>query len=154
MTKEDIKKQFPEATDEQISAILAISAADVAAAQDTLKETQNNLDAANARVKEYEAAEAANTKNANDLKAAQAELASLKAANSLREMREKVAAAKGLPASLITATTEAECTAQAEAIANYAKSQQPQSYDFKDAGESAGKATVNGWAEVARQLSF
>ena len=47
------------------------------------------------------------------------ELDSIKAENMVRDIREKVANETGVPASLLTATTEDECTDQAKAILAY-----------------------------------
>lgn len=62
-----------------------------------------------------------------------AELDNMKKANSLRELREKVATEKGIPANLLTAETEEDCNAQADAILSFAK---PNAYPtVKDSGE-------------------
>lgn len=52
--------------------------------------------------------------------AAEEELAALKKANEVRAMRDKVSAETGVPANLLTADNEEECTALAEAIKAYA----------------------------------
>lgn len=52
--------------------------------------------------------------------AAEEELATLKKANEVRAMRDKVSAETGVPVNLLTADTEEECTALAEAIKAYA----------------------------------
>lgn len=59
------------------------------------------------------------TERANSL---QAELDSLKQAEQIRIVRDEVASSKGIPASLLTGTTTEECTSQAEALLNWAKS--------------------------------
>ncbi len=73
--------------------------------------------------------------------ALQAEFDKLKAANSAKEIREKVAAEKKIPANLLTADTEEECNAQAEAILKFAG--QDGYPDVQDGGEvnhnNAGK---------------
>mgnify|MGYP001138845507 CR=1 FL=1 len=51
----------------------------------------------------------------------QAQLDSMTKANTLRDIRGKVAAATGVPADLLSGDTEEACTAQAQAIAAYAK---------------------------------
>ena len=53
--------------------------------------------------------------------AASAELDELKQANTLRRLREKVAAEIGVPAAVLTGTTEDECKAQATAILEFAR---------------------------------
>ena len=52
---------------------------------------------------------------------AQTELSELRNANTLRELHEKVSAEHGVPAHLLTATTEEECVAQANAILAFAR---------------------------------
>lgn len=56
----------------------------------------------------------------DDLKA-KAQLDALNAANAQRDMKARVSAATGVPVELLTADTEEACTAQAQAIAAYAK---------------------------------
>lgn len=70
------------------------------------------------------------------------ELNSMKKAEEVRTIRETVAKETGIPAHLLTGTTEEECKAQAAAIADYAK---PSPYPaVKDAGEvnNVGKVTT------------
>lgn len=63
----------------------------------------------------------------------QAELDALKNANEIRALREKVAKEKNIPASLLTAETEEDCNAQADAILSFAM---PNAYPaVKDGGE-------------------
>ena len=64
--------------------------------------------------------------------ALQAELESLKAANSVRDVRDNISKETGVPASLLTASTEEDCKAQAEAIKAYAAPAYP---EVKDGGE-------------------
>lgn len=85
--------------------------------------------------------------------ALQSELDSMKAANALREVRETVANETGVPASLLTATTEEDCREQAKNILAYAN---PKGYpQVRDAGEvhQLGKPTTKQqfaeWAEKA-----
>lgn len=85
MTREDIKKHFPEATDEQISALLDINskdigkhktaaetnAADLKKAKDTIAELEKNAKDATALQKTIEEFKAADEKRQADAKAAQ-----------------------------------------------------------------------------------
>lgn len=65
----------------------------------------------------------------------EAELNQIKKAESIRKMRAKVSEATGIPANLLTAETEEECQAQADAIKAFAK---PSGYPaVRDAGEIA-----------------
>ena len=64
-----------------------------------------------------------------------AQLDALNSANARRDMIARVAAATGCPAELLTGDTEEACTAQAQAIAAFAKSQQPAGYpNVRDGG--------------------
>lgn len=64
-----------------------------------------------------------------------AQLDALNTANARRDMIARVAAATGCPAELLTGDTEEVCTAQAQAITAFAKSQQPAGYPtVKDGG--------------------
>lgn len=75
---------------------------------------------------------------ANDRAAAlEQELNGLKQAETIRSIREKISQESGVPANLLTATTEEECKAQADAIKAYA---QPSSYPYvQDGGEPQGR---------------
>jgi uncharacterized protein YhaN len=104
---------------------------------DTLKEKADKFDQA-------EEASKTELQKANDKAAKlQKELEELKSADKVREIREKVAKEKQIPASLLTGSTEEECTAQADAILSFAK---PDDYpSVKDGGEtnvSSGKKTT------------
>lgn len=64
-----------------------------------------------------------------------AQLDALNSANARRDMIARVAAATGCPAELLTGDTEEACTAQAQAITAFAKTQQPAGYpNVKDGG--------------------
>lgn len=64
-----------------------------------------------------------------------AQLDALNSANARRDMIARVAAATGCPAELLTGDTEEACTAQAQDITAFAKSQQPAGYpNVKDGG--------------------
>lgn len=64
-----------------------------------------------------------------------AQLDALNSANARRDMIARVAAATGCQAELLTGDTEEACTAQAQAITAFAKSQQPAGYpNVKDGG--------------------
>lgn len=83
----------------------------------------------------------------------QAEIDGMKAAEALRLMREKVSQETGIPAHLLTGSTEDECKAQAEAISDFAK---PKTYPaVRDGGEvvNVGKKTTRqqfaDWANEA-----
>lgn len=64
-----------------------------------------------------------------------AQLDALNSANARRDMIARVAAATGCPAELLTGDTEEACTAQAQTITAFAKTQQPAGYpNVKDGG--------------------
>lgn len=70
------------------------------------------------------------------------ELNGMKQAETLRGIRDKVAKETGVPAELLTGTTEEECTTQAKSIMEFAK---PSTYpSLKDGGEvtKVGKPTT------------
>ncbi|MCI6916350.1 MAG: DUF4355 domain-containing protein [Dialister sp.] len=81
----------------------------------------------------------------------QAQLDTLTQANAVREMRQAVSLNTGVPAGLLSADTEEACTAQAQAILQFAgASAYP---TVKDGGEPAAKPTGSArdqfasWAE-------
>ena len=110
--------------------------------------------------KKAEAYDAAVEAAKTDLEKATEKAASLQAkvdayekAETLRVMREKVAAEKGVPVSLLSGETEEACEAQADEIIKFAK---PSTYpSVRDAGEAKGtpKGTTRQqfaeWAEKA-----
>ena len=69
--------------------------------------------------------------------ALQAELDRLKRADEIRALRERISTETGVPASLLTAETEEDCTAQAKAIMAFAKPSYPA---VKDGGEVSGSS--------------
>ena len=86
--------------------------------------------------------------------ALQSELEKIKAANTLREIREKVAAETGVPANLLTATTEDGCKEQAKGILEFST---PKGYpSVRDGGEIPAKvgkkSTSDQFAEWADQF--
>ena len=92
MKREDISKHFPDATDEQISALLDINSRDIGKAKGDAAKLQSDLDAANAALKEAQntitALEAAKG-NAEEL---QKQIDEYKAADDKRKADEKAAA--------------------------------------------------------------
>lgn len=83
----------------------------------------------------------------------QSELDRINAENQIRDIRSRIADETGVPASLLTETTEEGCRDQAQQILTFAK---PQGYPaVRDAGEvtTAGKSTTKqqfaDWASKA-----
>ena len=78
-----------------------------------------------------------------------AQLDALNAANAQRDMKARVSAATGVPVELLTADTEEACTAQAQAIAAYAKP--VNSYpDVRDGGDPYHVPSMDYAAEAFR----
>ena len=143
MKRTDITNLFPDATDEQVQALMDIHGSDINA-------VRNQLTSANATIAELQAAAEANGAAEANLQAAeeranglQTELDALRSENTIRDIRSKVAAETGVPLNLLTAITEEECTEQAMAILEYAK---PSAYpSVRDGGEPqppAGKKST------------
>ena len=72
---------------------------------------------------------------ADQLDATRAQLDALNKATARSEMLNRVSSATGVPAELLTGDTEEACTAQAQAIMTFTKTQQPAGYPIvKDGG--------------------
>lgn len=94
-----------------------------------------------AKFDEAEEANKSELQKAQDqLKAANAELERLKQESAVRAVREKVAAEKNVPATLLSGATEEECSAQADALLKFAgdKKKYPA---VKDGGEVHPEST-------------
>lgn len=153
MKRTDITGLFPEATDEQISALMSINGNDINNAkrgvedlQTALKDAQSQLESAKVNSDSLQAA----IDKANGL---QAELDTMKAAETVRLTREEVAKSVGVPAHLLTGETKEACEAQAQSILEFAR---PSSYpSVPDGGEPIGtpkKATRDQFAEHFNQV--
>ena len=133
MKRTDITGLFPDATTEQINALMDINGADINSAKAGLTDLQTQLAGANATIEQLRA----NAANVEELTtkatSLETELNALKASNAIRDMRDKVSKATGVPASLLTGETEEDCTAQAQGIVDFAK---PSAYPvIRDGGE-------------------
>lgn len=83
----------------------------------------DDLKAKAAKLDEIEEANKSEIQKANERAAKlQDELATLKKANEVRDIRDKVATETGVPTTLLTAETEEECRAQAQAVLDYKQS--------------------------------
>lgn len=137
MKRTDITALFPEATDDQIKAIMDLNGADINKAKEGMDALRGQLSTAQA---DLEALKAKPGEDSARLADVQKELDALKAANALRDLREQVSKATGVPAELLTQTDEAALKAQAEAIKAYAK---PSSYpNVRDGGEVHGSGAA------------
>lgn len=136
MKREDITKLFPDATKEQIDAIMAINGEDINKAKGELDTVKGQLAKAQADLDKAQKGDGKLQEALDQAAAYKNELDGLKLANSLREMREKVAEAKKIPVSLLTADTEEACAAQADSILAFAN---PQGYpSLPDGGNPSG----------------
>lgn len=138
MKRSDITGIFPEATDEQIKALMSINGADINNARKNADDLQTQLDQANTTIEELKKGVSGLEEAQSKAKQFEDELNEIKTANAVREIREKVSKVTGVPASLLTATTEEDCTAQALGIKEYAT---PSAYpQVADGGEPSGVA--------------
>lgn len=148
MKRSDITAIFPDATDEQIKALMNINGADINNARKGSDELQTQLEEAKATITELQKGAADLEEARNKAQQFESELNDLKTANAVREVREKVSKVTGIPASLLTATTEEDCTAQALGIKEFAKpSAYPQVADGGEAGGIGKTSTRDQFAE-------
>lgn len=149
MKRADITGLFPEATEEQINALMGINGADINRAKQGADDLRTQLSSANEELESLRNSAEDLTTAQNRVQELEAELNGLRAAQTLSEMRGKVAKSTGVPAELLTGETEEACTAQAQGILAFA--QYP---SVPDGGETHGSGgSVGGWAGVAAQLS-
>lgn len=153
MKRTDITSLFPEATDEQIKALMDINGNDINNAKKGVEELQTSLNDANAKLAEVESNSTALQEAIDRANGLQSELDTMKAAETLRLTREEVAKSIGVPAHLLTAETKEDCEAQAKQILEFAK---PSKYpSVPDGGEPIGnphKATRDQFAEYFNEV--
>ena len=136
MKRADIIGLFPDATDEQIKALMDINGADINKAKQNVDDLQTKLTEAAATITELQKGVSGLEEAQTKAKQFETELNELRTANAIREIREKVSKATGVPAALLTATSEDDCTAQANSIMEFAK---PSAYpEVRDGGEVGG----------------
>ena len=136
MKRTDITDLFPEATDNQINALMNINGNDINNAKKGVEELQASLDEATAKLTEAEGTRAALQEAIDRANGLQSELDTMKAAETVRITREEVAKAVGVPAHLLTGETKEACEAQAKQIIEFAK---PTKYpSVPDGGEPLG----------------
>lgn len=156
MKRTDITELFPEATKEQVDAILNLNGADINSAKRNLTELQSQLETARARVAELEQQAGQLTEAQTLAENLQTELDNLKAANATRDMRQSVSKATGVPAELITADTEEAARAQADAILAW-RGAQPKYPEAKDGGEpstgGSGDSLGGAWLSISEGLN-
>lgn len=152
MQRTDITSIFPEATKEQQDALMKLYGDGVNAAKgDSAALVQQLKDAQAALAAAQNAGGASELEKANKrLADLEKELTSMKAADAVRQLREKVAADKNIPVSLLTGDTEETCAAQADAILAFAGN--TGSLSVGDKGEAGGgaadaRAQFTAWAK-------
>lgn len=89
------------------------------------------------------------TERANAL---ETELNGLKKAEELRQTREKIATETGVPANLLTGSTEDECKAQAEAIKAFATPGYPKVKDGGEVSKASDGSTRQQFADFMSQI--
>jgi len=121
MKRADITNLFPEATEEQISALMGINGADINRARQGADDLRSQLQSANSELEGLR-------RSAEELSAAQGrvteletELGSIKAAQATAQLRARVAKDTGVPAELLTGDTEDACKEQAQSILAFAR---------------------------------
>ena len=153
MKRTDITSLFPEATDDQINALMSINGNDINNAKKGIEELQVSLKDAQAKLASVDTDNKALQEAIDRANGLQSELDSMKAAEELRNTREEVARSIGVPAHLLTADTKEACEAQAQSILEFAR---PSKYpSVPDGGEPIGnpqKATRDQFAEYFNQV--
>lgn len=148
MKRADITNLFPDATDEQVNALMGINGADITRAKQGMDDLRTQLSSANEELESLRTSAEDLTTAQNRVQELETELNGLKAAQTIGEMRGKVAKATGVPAELLTGDTEEDCTAQAQGILAFA--QYP---SVPDGGEThSGGGSTGGWADVSAQM--
>lgn len=136
MKRTDITNLFPDATEEQIKALMDINGNDVnrekGKAEDVKKqlaEAQATIEELNKSMPDRKALEKA-TKRADDL---EAELNGIKEAEQMRVLRESISMETGVPAHLLHGDTEEALKEHAKQILEYSR---PSTYPtVRDGGE-------------------
>ena len=153
MKRTDITSLFPEATDEQINALMSINGNDINNAKKGVDELQASLKDAQTKLASADQNATALQEAIDKANGLQTELDAMKAAEAVRTTREEVARSVGVPAHLLTADTKEACEAQAQSILEFAK---PSKYPaVPDGGEPIGtpkKATRDQFAEHFNQI--
>lgn len=154
MKRDDITKQFPDATKEQVDALMAIHGEDINKAKGDkttleaqLREAQEKLAAA------QNGTDPEIAKQIRDLKK---QVKAMEDAATVRSMREKVSKETGVPSNLLTGETEEECTKAANDLLAWHKSQGPKYPALTDNGEVTGAKPTgadSAWNEFAAALS-
>lgn len=147
MKRADITNLFPDATDDQIKALMDINGADINNAKKNIDELKEQLTTATKTIDELKTG-ASNLEEAQTkARLLEAELTELKTANAVKTMREKVAAELKIPANLLTGDDEETCREQATSILEFAKPSYPSVRDGGEPQNTQGKATRDIFAD-------
>ena len=138
MKRTDITTLFPEATDEQISALMNINGTDINNAKRGMEDLQTQLKDAQTQLENAKTDSDSLQAALDKAKGLQAELDIMKAAETVRVTREEVAKSVGVPAHLLTADTKEACEAQAQSILEFVS--QGSDPSVPDGGEPIGTA--------------
>lgn len=153
MKRTDITSLFPEATDDQINALMSINGNDINNAKKGLEELQTAYKEAQTKLANVDSNNTALQEAIDRANGLQTELDTMKAAEAVRATREEVARSIGVPAHLLTADTKEACEAQAKLILEFAK---PNAYPtVPDGGEPIGapkKTTRDQFADYFNQV--
>lgn len=153
MKRTDITSLFPEATDEQINALMSINGNDINNAKKGIEELQTSLKEAQTKLAGVDDNSKALQEAIERANGLQTELDTMKAAEAVRTTREEVAKSIGVPAHLLTGDTKEACEAQAKSILEFAR---PSGYpSVPDGGEPIGtpkKETRDQFAEYFNEV--
>lgn len=139
MKREDVKAIFPDATDEQLDKIMAKNGDDINKAKGDAKKLEADLEKAKSDLAAAKAGGGEELQKANDtIGALQKELGDLKTANKVRDIRIKIGKEKNIDPELLNADTEEACSAQADKILAFMKSQKQTGYPGIPDGGSTG----------------
>lgn len=150
MKRADITGLFPDATDEQISALMGINGTDINRARQGADDLRGQLERANQELETLRGQQQQASADAQRLTELEAELNGMKAAQATAQLREKVAKATGVPSSLLTGDTEEDCTAQAKGILEFAR--YPSVPDGGETHSAGGLSTRDQFAQWANDL--
>ena len=136
MKRTDITALFPDATDEQISALMSINGTDINNAKRGMEDLQTQLRDAQTQLESAKVNSDSLQEAIDRANGLQAELDIMRAAENVRVTREEVAKSVGVPAHLLTADTKEACEAQAQSILEFAN--QGSYPSVPDGGEPIG----------------
>ena len=150
MKREDITNIFPDATKEQIDAIMSANGEDINRARGDFDTLKTQLETAHSELETLRFGATNYAELEKQAASLREELDGMKKAESVRLVREKVAKENKIPVELLTGETEEVCAQQASSILEFAKPSYPK---IKDGGEvnSASKSTTReqfaAWAQ-------